>query len=230
MRVVRRRSTLVLGLAAAALLAVHVPTRAADEKAKPTTVTVDLSTPKKAASTFAKGIEANDQKAVRAASTGGEEDYALFEILAGVVTANADLQKAATEKFGAEEGKKIGQPQESLTAKVDASQEKIEGDNATLSDGEGDKEPMKLKKTPDGWKIDLAQIPNREQIAQAKPLVAAMTKAMKDMTTEIRAGKYKTADEAQQAMGAKMLGALGAGAAGGAAPGEPAPAEPKKPE
>jgi hypothetical protein len=226
MRVVRRPATFALGLAAV-LFAVHAPAHAADEKAKPVPVTVDLSTPKKAAATFAKGIEANDKKAVRASSTGAEEDYALFEILASAVTANSDLQKAAVEKYGAEEAKKVGQPQESLAAKVDASQEKIDGDTATLTDGANGEDPMKLKKTADGWKIDLAQIPHREQIAQAKPLVTAMAKAMTDLAGEIRAGKHKTADEAQQAMGMKMIGALGA-AGGAPAPVEPAPAEPKK--
>ncbi len=114
--------------------------------------------------TFAKGIEHNDQKAVRAASAGPEADYPMFETLSTVAMAAADVRAAAIEKFGAEEAKKVTQGQESIAAKVEGTTEKIDGETATLSDGAG--EPLRLKKVGDDWRVDLASMPNRDQMAQ----------------------------------------------------------------
>src|SRR4051812_43386758 len=114
----RVRPTAAVALGLAALLACSTFTRsaAAEEAAKPkadaaTPVKVDLSTPKKAALSFAQGLDQNDQKAVHAASVGGAEDYAIIDLISGIVVANKELQAAAVAKFGEEEGKKIGQPQ-----------------------------------------------------------------------------------------------------------------------
>ena len=84
--------------------------------------------------------------------------------------------------------------------------------------------PMKLKKVDGNWKVDLSSLP-KENMDQMMKVIPSISKAFTELATEITAGKYKTAMEAKDAMGQKMLAAMMSANPGaiGAPPAPPAP-------
>jgi len=183
-------------------------------------VTVDLTSPKSAAVSFAKAMEAGDAEKLRAATTGGtDEDYKMLEVLSGVFSSMKTLEKESVAKFGEEGNLTEGPMSMDMVAQVESSEEKIDGDTATLSNP-GEKDPLTLKKEGDDWKVDLSKIPNKEEMAKALPVMRGMQKAAEDITAEVKADKYKTAEEAKKAFGMKMMAAAFAAQAQGGAPGD----------
>ena len=178
----------------------------------------DLSTPKGAAKSFAKALENGDAESAKAASTGG--DPKAIESMAKTFGAMKKLQDAAVAKFG-EEGKSVaggpgggkGGNMAEMSKKVDEATEQITGDTATLTTKDGG-EPLKLKKVSGDWKVDVTQM-GGDMAKEGQPMMDAMAKAAGETADEINAGKYKTAKEAQTALGGKMMAAMLGGAAGG---------------
>ena len=170
----------------------------------------DLSSPRKAATSFANALESGDADALKATSLGSEEDYKLMDSLSGIMKSGKKLQDAASEKFGVDEGKKVaaGGPND-MHKEIDQSEEKIDGEAASLTKkGEDAKNALKLKKVKEGWKVDLTQIPDKQQMAQALPMMKAMGKAMDEIAADIKSGKYKSADEAKNGLQQKMFAVL----------------------
>lgn len=159
----------------------------------------DLSTPKKAAVEFARDLETGDMVAARAAAIGTADEFKLAETISSLVRAARDLRAAAIEKFG-DAGKGIPPDGDELidfSKHVESGTEKITGDSATVGQPD-ERDPMKLKKAEDGtWRVDLSAIPEKEAIAKMMPKVQ---KVFSTATTDIKAGKYKTADEAKDAI------------------------------
>lgn len=156
----------------------------------------DLSTPKKAATAFAKAVQRGDMAAVKAVSIGEDEDYKIIESLSHLIDAGGKLQDAAVAKFG-EPGRQATQDVQSDFARhVEQGEEHI--DNQTASIGGHDRQdPLRLKKVEGGWKVDLSTFRQREQL---QSIVPKLLKVMTDATTGIQSGKYKTAQEVHDAL------------------------------
>jgi hypothetical protein len=181
----------------------------------------DLSTPKKTAIAFAKGVESGDLATVKATSIGNESDYKLVHSIIGLIEANKQLRAAAIAKFG-EDGKQIStEDLSNISKQMEQGEEKIEGDTATVGKAD-EKDPMKLKKVDGVWKVDLASIPDKEQMTKAMP---KMQKAMSQAALDIKAGKYKTIDEAKTAVGQQIFAVVAEQLNG--APGQPTPPNPE---
>jgi hypothetical protein len=178
----------------------------------------DLSTPKKAAVEFARDLESGDMVAARAASVGSADDFKLIEVISSLVRSARDLRAAAIEKFG-DAGKEVlpnGDELADFSKRVDSGTEKITGDTATVGQPD-ERDPMKLKKAEDGtWRVDLAAIPEKDEINKMMPKVQ---KVLSSATTDIKAGKYKTADEAKDAISQQTFAVI-ADATSQPAPGE----------
>lgn len=167
----------------------------------------DLSTPKKAALEFAKDLESGDMAAAKAASVGSADDFKLVETISSLVRSARELRDTAIEKFGAA-GKNIlpnGDELADFSKRVDSGTEKITGDTATVGQPD-ERDPMKLKKVEDGtWRVDLAAIPEKNEVSKVMPKVQ---KVLSNATADIKAGKYKTADEAQDAVSQQMFAVI----------------------
>jgi hypothetical protein len=179
----------------------------------------DLSTPKKAAVEFAKDLESGDMAAARAASIGSTEDFKLVEIISSLVRSARDLRATAIEKFG-DTGKEVlasGDELADFSKRVDSGTEKIAGDTATVGQPD-ERDPMKLTKAADGtWRVDLAAIPEKDEIIRMMPKVQKVLSASR---ADLKAGKYKTADEARDAISQQMFAVIADEAATQPAPGE----------
>jgi hypothetical protein len=183
----------------------------------------DLSTPKAAAVAFMRALESGEVRAIKAVTLGSDDDYRLMSAVASAMRATRDLQKAANNRFGkAGDGIVPGQSGDPVD-EISESKVKETGDTALLArkeDPEG-RSPLKLKKTDGQWKIDLAALPDKRQINQALPAMRATQRAMEQATADIKAGKYKTAEEAKEVVQKQLMQA--------ATPPEPPRKSEKKP-
>lgn len=173
-------------------------------------VEVNLSTPKDAARTFGQGMSEGDIDAVKASAIANEEQQKALEALVAVVSNFKKVEEAAVAKFG-EAGKTIANQQQMSIAeelkKIDESTEKIEGDAATLTPADS-QDPLHLRNVDGQWKVDFAAMPGTEQVAEAVPMINAMANAADELAVEISADKYKTPEEAKNALGQKMMAAM----------------------
>lgn len=173
----------------------------------------ELSTPKAAAITFVRAMEADDMDAFRQVTIGNEEDYKLFQPLLSMTGAAKRLEKAARKRFGREGTKIVREsPALGLEVHVQESDVRVTGDTATLrhkADAQADALP--LKKTGDGWKVDLTAISNRQKMSDAAATMTRVQQALEQVTQDILAGQFKTADEAQKSVSARLASAAKAG-------------------
>lgn len=184
----------------------------------------DLSTPKSAALAFGNALVGDDAAGLKASAFGSEAEFKTVEALGKMISAMKKLSDAASAKYGKDNIITKGSKDIDVAAELEKSELKVEGDTATIiNKDKEEKNPMKLVKKNGAWKVDLASLPKEgtEQLVQMAP---AMAKAATEVVAEIKADKYKTADEAQQAIGTKMVAAMLNG------PNGPAPAPAPAPE
>ena len=139
---------------------------------------------------------------LQAVTIGGEDDYKLFEPLLGMVGAAKQMEKSAHEKFG-KAGRVVARnsPAVGLEVQGQESDVAINGNTAILRHkGDDGADPLTIRQTPEGWKVDLTAIKNRQAMADAAVGMRRMQEAFSGSAEDIRAGKYKSATEAEQAV------------------------------
>lgn len=166
----------------------------------------DLSTPKSAALAFVRAMEADDMDTFKGVTIGNADDYRAFEPLLAMVGAAKRMERAARTKFG-KAGRVIvrDSPAVELEVHIQESDVKVNDSTAVLrhkADGGGD--PLTLRQSGDVWKVDLTAIPNRSGMEAAVPGMTKMREALEEFTGEIKAGKFKTAEEAEQVLVKRM--------------------------
>ena len=166
----------------------------------------ELASPKMGALAFVRAMEENSPEAFANVTIGGESDRKLFAPLIHMVGAAKDLEKAARQKFG-KAGKVVvrNSPAAGIEIQVQESNVTVSGDTAIVKHAPDDgSEPLTLKKTSDGWKVDLTAIQRRQEMVAAAPSVQRLEKALSDTAAEIRAGAFKTPEAAEQALISRM--------------------------
>jgi hypothetical protein len=197
-------------------------------------VAPDRTTPKKAAAAFFKAIEAREPAAsvqspqagddapraamynvstmlaamkryetdtLHATAAGTDAQFAAIQGLGDIFAAVRHYDETVTKKF-ANEGKlpfRIA-----LSSGVDACEENIEGDQATLTDkvNSDRRPPLVLHSEGGNWKVDVNSIdPRTMAIGRANKEVAG---AIDTIIKEIESGKFKTGSEALAALGQAM--------------------------
>jgi hypothetical protein len=166
----------------------------------------ELSTPKLGALAFVRAMEQNNPEAFANVTLGAEQDRKLFEPLLRMVGAAKDLEKAARQKFG-KSGRVVvrDSPAVGLEVQVQESTVTISGDSAVVRHASDDgSEPLTLRKTSDGWKVDLTAIQHRQEMLGAAPSMQRLEKSLSDTAAEIRSGRFKSAEEAEQTLLQRM--------------------------
>jgi len=97
-----------------------------------------------------------------------------------------------------------------VVAEAEASDVRLVGDTATMVNPKkpNDKNPMKLVKKGGKWYVDLASMPVDAQTKAMSASAPRIKKAVDETAAEIRAGKYKTPQEAQAALAMRMVAAV----------------------
>lgn len=170
------------------------------------TVKPDLTSPKAAAKSLFLALGRGDSAGARAAAIADEKQGQMLDAMAVMMGGMTKLRDAAVAKFG-DEAKKLdeGIPAGAMADKCEKAEEKIDGDKAVLTIK--DDKPITLKKTADGWKVDMSAI--QMEGATPEDIIKqgnSIGKAAADTADEIKADKYKTLEDAMQAMQKKMAG------------------------
>lgn len=165
-----------------------------------------LATPRLGAINFVRAMEQDSLDAFRNVTIGQEEDYKLFEPLLNMVGAAKQMEQAAREKFG-KAGTAVVRmsPAVGMEVQVQESDVRVNGDTAIVfQKGQEESDPLTLRKTAVGWKVDLTAIHNREKMAAAADSMRRMEKVLRESAEQIRAGQFRTAEEAQGAIVRRM--------------------------
>jgi hypothetical protein len=176
-----------------------------------------LSSPKLGAISFVKAMESNNIDNFRNVTIGQEADYKLFEPLVNMVGAAKQLEKAARDKFG-KAGTAVVRmsPAVGMEVQIQESDVRINGDTAIVfHKGQEDSDPLTLRKTAAGWKVDLTAIRDREKMAAAADGMRKMEKVLRESADQIRRGQFQSPDEAQAAIARRMQEAASEKPAGG---------------
>jgi hypothetical protein len=123
----------------------------------------------------------------------------------------AGLSKAATDKFGADAAHDaFGDPAMAVKQAADnvkASTETVTGDTATVSVNQSRQGTMKLQKVDGQWKIVVADMVRSVDAGNLEKMLKDIDSGnaiVKQMATDIAAGKYPTAVAAKSALNEKI--------------------------
>ena len=161
----------------------------------------ETSTPKKAGVAFAKAVQTGDITKAKTLATGTDAEWTVVKLLSDISVAMKKLEAAAAKKYG-DEGKFPQGVLMDLVVDFQSMEEKIEGDNATLISKErpDDKFPPTLKKTGEGWKMDLSNMSQDPGLASLVEAVPLMLKRLKAVTGNVESGKYPKFADVMAAM------------------------------
>jgi hypothetical protein len=173
----------------------------------------DFTTPKAAANSYFLAMKAGDEMAVNAASIGTSYQKQWMVMFMRSCLAYEKLDKAASVKFGREQTDKVfGELKRTCSLVTDALSGltncdlKIDGTNATIackpSQTGGAPDPLRLQEVGGEWKVVLDSGIDKADFSAA--LMEALAGSMEKCATDIGAGKYRTAEEAQQAQMSAM--------------------------
>jgi hypothetical protein len=164
--------------------------------------------------TYLHAIAQGNAAKARAASIGTEQDKRWIDAMTGLISGVRSYDQALTARFG----------QQAISTDIDLKQALSELANEPIvwfQDGivkEAENtaqiqaavghtrlaavHPVYLKRELDGWKVDLAAARRDSNHSQQQvEQYLAVGKALNDAARQIRAGRYRTFDEAQQAVG-----------------------------
>lgn len=168
-----------------------------------------LSSPLGAAKSYFSAMAGGDAKAMASASIGSSSQRACMVELMRSCLACEELDQAATARFGRETTDNVfGETKRSFALMGDTLAGltncalRVEGTNATIhlrtSPTGGGLETLNLQQTAGDWRVVLEPIMARVESDAA--LMKAQAKSMQKCAADIRAGKYKSAEQAHQAM------------------------------
>jgi hypothetical protein len=199
-------------LAVALIVAFVGSAMGAGQTSQPVAAGPLADTPKAALKSFAVALDAGDAATLHYlldATNPTEQKIAGSTV--DMAVALADLNHALVSKFGPEQAKTVvgdsaGQLQQSLAA-ITAASEKVTGDTAVVSISPTTQGTMTLRKVEGAWKISLAEQAKGltpQQVDQVVAMVSTELKQLKEMTAEVKAGKFATAADAAGALHEKM--------------------------
>jgi hypothetical protein len=171
----------------------------------------DLSSPREAARSLYKAVDAEDGEAIlKIFDARDESERELAKAFADLIVAGKKLADATKAKFNTS-GESLGAgviTKEEL-AKLDQADVKEEGDIATLTTA-GQARPMRFHRTGKQWQLIVADFANVEEIGVSHQvfLLKKVAGVMSDMAGEIQAGKYATNTDAEAAIQTKLANVM----------------------
>ncbi len=171
----------------------------------------DFSTPQAAAKSLTTAMFDGDVATVQSAVIATPEQSEALAAVTRVMSARKKLIDAAVAKFG-EDGKKIEGPMaanqsaEAQHKQIDEAEVKVDGATATLKPAIGD--AQHFKQVDGQWKLDLENSPGTDKLVQSAKIMPIVETEFSSLAGEIASGKYKTVDEARNALQMKIQTAM----------------------
>jgi len=172
----------------------------------------DQSSPKAALKSFARSLEAGDKQAImRLLVTDSPQDKKLADAASDLAEATAHLRDAAVKTFGDKQSEALGnQPggADEAVKRIDQSEEKIDGDKATVKPKENEGPPLNMVRRDGKWMLPMSELSKDVEPADLEKNLSDMSrqiKLLRELTDEVSAGKYKTAIDARQALDKRIM-------------------------
>ncbi|HEY2585625.1 MAG TPA: hypothetical protein VGI81_07670 [Tepidisphaeraceae bacterium] len=164
----------------------------------------DLSTPAKATTAFVAAMRAGDLQSIRATTIGGTDADAVMLRSWAAFIRSADRMRGAMEaKFGAGAGAAVMGGGLDGFGNETALNVQTDGDAATVSTPDG-RQHVGLTRTGGKWRIDIAHLPNKDQLSSGAADMRAIAKITDRIAGEIAEGRYTSGDDAAMALGHAM--------------------------
>jgi hypothetical protein len=181
--------------------------------------------------TLAKALQEGNAERIRQVIHAADPtERKMVDAMAAMAVQIAQLYKASAKAFGEDQAKGLTGDVTAEMSRIDGAEVSIEGDTATVRYAQeppapgdeakpGEKDdapavpppPMVLKKVDGRWRVPMSELSKGstpEEIEQRLSDLEAQTKIIAELTTEIAAGKYKSAEKAAEAWQGKMMQAL----------------------
>jgi hypothetical protein len=181
--------------------------------------------------TLAKALQDGDREQIgHVIYASNPTERRMVDAMAGMAGQIAQLHKASAKAFGDEQARALTGDVAAEMGRIDEAQVSIEGDTAKVTykaepatpaaskDSEpapageaSSPPPLVLKKVDGRWQVPVAELSKDttpEEIEQRLADLDVQTKVIAELSAEIAAGKYKSADKAAEAWQAKTMQAL----------------------
>lgn len=136
----------------------------------------------------------------------------MVEAITHNAEAQAKFRRAAVTAFGEQKAKLLLGEAESATAaamaQIDASTEQVDGEHATVKNDNPEQPPLGLSKVGVNWKIPVSEFAkgvDAQEVERQLPDQEFFAKLVEGFASDVASGKYKTAEEAGDAIKGQMM-------------------------
>jgi hypothetical protein len=180
-------------------------------------VLADPSTPKGALKALALAMDQGDSEAIhRLMDTSTPAQGKMVDMISEMAGAIADLNRAMSTRFGPVQAQAVmgnsGEQLRQSIADIDTASEVDTGDAATVSIAPTERGTMSLRRVNGFWKISMQNRVDKltpQQVDEDVAMLSGQIHGMRDVSAEVRAGKYPTAADAAAALHARMGASAG---------------------
>jgi hypothetical protein len=201
----RRRfyfASLALGLLALAA----VPALAAPESQPASApAEIDPNGPRMVAREYAKALSAGDVAGARKLARCSDQNLLILRTMANFMTGMQAMADAMNETFGDARTMKLDQITAAFGGWWEQADETITDNTAVLRLRGDPGASMVLVKMPDGWKVDVDNMPDLAGLQKVLPRLNALGNAARDVATAIRDKSCKSATEAKALFNSRLL-------------------------
>lgn len=181
---------------------------AAEPATQPAVVAVDQSTPRGALKVLTTALDEGDVAGAQAVFLVDDPKHQPWlDQMLRLAKATALLRTESVRSFG-EEGARglVGDTRLATTvvlASLDRSTEEIDGETAVVRSEGNTEPPIGLRRVDGRWRVPLEEFIGKATPAELEPIAAQMatqSRVIESFCTDLAAGKFKTPDEAAQAL------------------------------
>ena len=172
-------------------------------------VTIDLTTPRSAATVFTRALEAGDVETAKSAAYAGGLEVEWVAAMARAMSGMRQLVAAAEKKFGEDAQVLVaGKQTLRLSGTLADAQVQLDGDRATvISAGDGTRFPM--KRIDGKWKVDVGLLTRGEDINDIVKQLNVVGEVAPRLSKDVEAGKFKTIRDVRRELSRAAAEAVG---------------------
>ncbi|MEO6434575.1 MAG: hypothetical protein ABIP55_02290 [Tepidisphaeraceae bacterium] len=175
-------------------------------------VPADPSTPRGALKRLAQALDAGERAVVLdllSAESDAQRKWATAT--ADLAEATAALRRSAVAGFGPQGSRGLAvdaAASPEALARIDGAEVAITGDSATVRPAQDEGPPIVLVRRDGRWRVPVSEFSRDVEAVDLDRAIAALadeTRLLRELATEVSAGKYKTAADARQALDRRIL-------------------------
>jgi hypothetical protein len=174
----------------------------------PAPVAIDPPSPRGALKVLTQAMDAGDNAtAERVMIADNDTEKSWAAAMLKLSTASVTTRKSAVQAFGVDGAKAIIGDAEAAASyaqtAIDRSTEELDGDKAVVRSNDGVEAPIELRKVGGEWRVPVKVFVGdapAEKLAETADKMARQAAAIEAFCVEMTAGKFKTPEDAAQAL------------------------------